>query len=645
MKPLNPGENRQVGRYRVLAALGEGGMGRVLLAVSADGRLVALKQVHSQFANDDGFRTRFRREVEASRMVSGAYTAAVMDADPDAPLPWLASVFVAGPSLHQAVAAAGPLPVPTVRYLAAGLASALTEIHRVGLIHRDLKPSNVLLTEDGPRVIDFGIARATEGDIELTHAGSVIGSPGFMSPEQAESKTLTPASDVFSLGALLVMASTGRSPFSGASAPQTLYNVVHSQPELDQAPPEVRQLAEPCLAKDPAQRPTPDQILDFLGPVSPGANLWPPIVQSQIAQQKAEVQAVLNGPVAPEPQPQVQAQAWAQPNLTMPQPPPAKQSNTAVKVLLAIIAAIVLVGGTAVTVIMLNKDGSPSSASPASGASSSAPAPTTDPLSIDKLRRVDPCKVLPADSVPALGNLTPDSGSDLGECDYTAANDVEVELNLGDELTGGGSDEPPAQIEGLPVTIDKRDDPKNCDATVPIFNEKRVGITVTGRVQSGEGCETARAALTEVVKRLRANPPEYDMPSGSLIRVDPCSLIDKASMEQIIGVVSEMAATGLHECDWDSKGLFALYTDRGSEPDADDGTPIDLGGTPAFQELKQDREDSASCGIEWLHRKSGDDAETVRIFYTVSGDAATAGQICQQAQAVAKAIIPKLPKP
>lgn len=164
---------REVGRYRVLAELGRGGMGRVLLGYGPDGRLVALKLVHEQFAEDDGFRARFRREVEASRAVSGAYTAAVVDADPDAPTPWLASVFVPGPSLHDAVQTAGALPEEPVLRLAAGLATALIQIHRAELVHRDLKPSNVLLADDGPRVIDFGLVRAVNGGRsgDLTRAG------------------------------------------------------------------------------------------------------------------------------------------------------------------------------------------------------------------------------------------------------------------------------------------------------------------------------------------------------------------------------------------------------------------------------------------------------------------------------------------
>lgn len=202
MEQVGPGGPTHVGPFEVVGVLGQGGMGRVLLAAGPDGRLVAVKQVLAHFADDEGFRARFRREVTASRKVSGAYTAAVIDADPDASTPWLASVFVAGPSLGAVVKAGGVLPEDVVRRLAAGLTSALAEIHRAGLVHRDLKPDNVLLAEDGVRVIDLGIARATEGEAEgdtgLTRTGFVVGSPAYMSPEQAEGHPLTPASDVFS---------------------------------------------------------------------------------------------------------------------------------------------------------------------------------------------------------------------------------------------------------------------------------------------------------------------------------------------------------------------------------------------------------------------------------------------------------------
>ncbi|MFI1797452.1 serine/threonine-protein kinase [Streptomyces sp. NPDC020379] len=290
----------KAGPYVLLTELGRGGMGRVLLGVAPDGRPAAVKLVHARHAADDGFRSRFRREVAASRRVSGAYTAAVLDADADAELPWLASVFVAGPSLGAAVERAGALPEPALHRLAVGLATALGEIHRAGLVHRDLKPENVLLAEDGARVIDFGIARAARsGDVtELTGTGWVVGSPPYMSPEQAQSREVTGASDVFSLGSVLVMAATGRSPFSGPSALQTLYNVVHTEADLSGVPRSLHGIVARCLAKDPAARPTPGELLAFLGPVAPAARPWPPAVHRMVDEQRARVAGLLDG--APE---------------------------------------------------------------------------------------------------------------------------------------------------------------------------------------------------------------------------------------------------------------------------------------------------------------------------------------------------------
>ncbi|MFD4032555.1 serine/threonine-protein kinase [Streptomyces sp. NPDC058637] len=301
-RPLGPTDPRRAGPYRLLTELGRGGMGRVFLGVAPDGRLAAVKQVHARLAADEGFRARFRREVEASRLVSGACTAAVLDADTEAATPWLASVFVAGPSLGAAVERSGTLPAETVRRLAVGLVTALDEIHRAGLIHRDLKPENVLLSEDGVRVIDFGIARAAEsGNLtELTGTGLVVGSPAFMSPEQAEGRELTPASDVFSLGSVLVLASTGTSPFAGPSTLQELYAVVHAEPALDAVPAGLRGLVAACLAKDPAARPTPAQLLAALGPAAPVTRQWPPAVRTAIAEQRAGVDGLLAGGPDPE---------------------------------------------------------------------------------------------------------------------------------------------------------------------------------------------------------------------------------------------------------------------------------------------------------------------------------------------------------
>ena len=235
-------------------------MGRVFLGRSAGGRPVAVKVIRSELASDPDFRGRFRREVAAARRVNGLFTAMVVDADVDAEEPWLATAYVPGPSLAEAVREHGPLPANSVLALTAGLAESLAAIHAAGVVHRDLKPPNVLLAEDGPRVIDFGISRAAEAT-SMTRAGFVIGSPGFMSPEQAEGGEVGPASDVFSLGAVLVFAASGESPFGSGMTAALVYRVVHGAPRLDGVPAAIRPLVEQCLAKDPSQRPAVSDLM------------------------------------------------------------------------------------------------------------------------------------------------------------------------------------------------------------------------------------------------------------------------------------------------------------------------------------------------------------------------------------------------
>jgi eukaryotic-like serine/threonine-protein kinase len=264
VQELQGGDPSRIGPYRVVGRLGVGGMGMVFAGRSAGGRLVAVKVIRGELAGDAEFRLRFAREVAAARSVSGLFTAPVVDADVDGPEPWLATAYVAGPSLAEAVRDYGPMPVASVQALAAGLAEGLHAIHGAGLIHRDLKPTNVLLAEDGPRVIDFGISRAAEAT-SLTRADLVIGSPGFMSPEQAEGGPVGPPSDVFSLGAVLTFACTGQGPFGTGSSAALLYRVVHGSPGLAAVPPELRPMIGRCLAKDPGQRPTTAQLLAELG--------------------------------------------------------------------------------------------------------------------------------------------------------------------------------------------------------------------------------------------------------------------------------------------------------------------------------------------------------------------------------------------
>ncbi|MEU9409534.1 protein kinase [Streptomyces sp. NPDC048281] len=276
MEKLGPGDPQHIGSYRLLARLGAGGMGHVYLARSERGRTVAVKLVRAELAQQEEFRARFRQEVRNAQRVGGFWTAPVLDADTEAAVPWVATGYVAGPSLQRVVEHDhGPLPERSVRILAAGLAHALGNIHAAGIIHRDLKPSNVMLTIEGPRVIDFGIARALEtlpGE-GLTQTGSLLGSPGFMAPEQVRGDRITPACDIFCLGSVLAYAATGRLPFGSTEggAHALMFRIAQEDPDLSGLPEDIADVVRDCLRKDPAARPSLDAILTRTGA---GATVW-----------------------------------------------------------------------------------------------------------------------------------------------------------------------------------------------------------------------------------------------------------------------------------------------------------------------------------------------------------------------------------
>jgi serine/threonine protein kinase len=269
-EPLRRWDPERIGPYVILGRLGAGSMGRVYLGRSPAGRLVAVKTIRVDLAEEEGFRTRFAQEVAAARRVSGFFTAAVVEADPDADLPWLATAYVAAPSLSRLVRACGPLPVAAVRWLAAGCAEALDSIHRVGLVHRDLKPSNVLVAVDGPRVIDFGVARVAERMGATTSHGTV-GTPAYMAPEQARDiHQASAASDVYSLGATLVFAATGQAPYRGDTVMDVLARLATEEPDLSALPAELAPLIAACMQRVPRERPTSSAVLARLGQFTEG---------------------------------------------------------------------------------------------------------------------------------------------------------------------------------------------------------------------------------------------------------------------------------------------------------------------------------------------------------------------------------------
>ncbi|WP_432753227.1 PQQ-binding-like beta-propeller repeat protein [Streptomyces sp. JL2001] len=289
LSPLTHDDPVAIAAYRLLARLGSGGMGTVYLARSPGGRTVALKTMHARLATEADFRTRFQLETDAARIIGARHGAAVFDADPRAETPWLATEYVLGPPLDDAVSLCGPLPEPSVRALGAALAGALGQLHSSDVVHRDLKPSNVLVTAYGPKIIDFGIARAA-GDDRLTRTGAAAGTPAFMSPEQAGGQEHTPAGDVFALAGVLLFAAAGHGPFGTGSPADLLYRVRYADPDLGGVPPDLAPLLADCLAKDPAARPTTAELAarlhdghgDF-------ADHLPPLVLADIARRATDV--------------------------------------------------------------------------------------------------------------------------------------------------------------------------------------------------------------------------------------------------------------------------------------------------------------------------------------------------------------------
>ncbi|WP_218042595.1 protein kinase domain-containing protein, partial [Embleya hyalina] len=290
MEQLDASDPRRVGPYVLLLPLGSGGMGKVYLGRSAAGRAVAVKVIRADFAADEGFRGRFRAEVAAARRVSGAFTAPVVDADPDGDPPWMATAFVSGLSLHDAVRRHGPLPEASLRMLLAGVSEALVGIHAAGVIHRDLKPGNVLLALDGPHVIDFGIAHALDGT-SFTREGTIVGSPGYMSPEQSLGRPVSAASDVFALGSTMVYAASGQRPFGDGPPAAVLRRVVGDPADVGALPASIRDAVAACLDKDPVRRPTPRALIDFVSRAEdgPGGGSWLPDTMTRAVSRAADV--------------------------------------------------------------------------------------------------------------------------------------------------------------------------------------------------------------------------------------------------------------------------------------------------------------------------------------------------------------------
>ncbi|MFI5664764.1 protein kinase [Streptomyces sp. NPDC051684] len=397
IKPLKQADPSRIGPYRLLGRLGAGGFGRVYVARAESGRTVAVKAVHDEYSSDESFRARFRREIDAARSVGDDHTAPVLDADPDAEPPWVATGYVAGLSLEQVVRLSGPLPTASVFALADGMLRALKDIHAARIVHRDLKPSNVMLTEDGVRVIDFGIACAADtlAETPLTSTGLVVGSPGFMAPEQILDEGAKPRSDVFALGCVLAYAATGRLPFGhGKTNGHSIsYSVVHDEPALDRVADEtLRALISRCLTKDMSSRPDVEDLLadpDRPRPTA-GEPYLPHPVSSLLSRRAAQLLDLEPKPEEPTPEPVDRPT----PLLRAPAPAattrpggkedddPSHRRKRARLAALVVVPVIVVGGGTAMLLVPGVRDGGPEASAPNTSHARSTPqheSPATTP--------------------------------------------------------------------------------------------------------------------------------------------------------------------------------------------------------------------------------------------------------------------------
>ncbi|WP_063013646.1 serine/threonine-protein kinase [Nocardia nova] len=619
IESLPLGEPSVIGRYRVLGVLGSGGMGRVLLGVGPDGRAVAIKQVHSHLLGESDFRARFHREVQASARVSGAYTAAVIDADVEAESPWLASVFVTGLSLEAAIRSHGPLPDDSVRSLAAGLASALQSIHQTGLIHRDLKPANIILAADGPRVIDFGIARAVEGRSELTHTGSVIGSPAYMSPEQAQSWPLTPASDIFALGAVLVMAKSGRSPFAGTSMPLILYNIVHTEPDLSFLSPDLRELITPCLRRDPAARPTAAQILAYLSSARPRSAPWPPQVHEAITTQERSLRDMMADPDATRIRHQPDAVPAA---LSVPGDAPARTGLMSPRFLWATVIVALVVILAAVLVFYRPSSRAGGAAEPLAR------------MTVADMRSVDTCALLSAAAPASMGTLT--KTAEISGC--TGKNDNHsVAVRFDDTSRFHRTNR---TADGVTLLDTAAPSDLSCAMAIqPAALMPQGGIIV--KIDEGDSCPAAQQMLTSIARQLRTLPPRLVRSDALLVAVDPCTLVSADLLTDAMGTIGTAPSALPHRCRWgDDTRSLEVSSGRGARVDGADARPVDLGnGLVGYRQSTPDSENYCTRTYQYQILDAGQaDLLTVRV------DRSSSGGACTTAEHILAGIAAKLPR-
>lgn len=616
IEPLAATEPSVIGRYRILGVLGRGGMGRVLLAIAPDGRFVAIKQIHPELLGDREYRARFANEVAISARVSGAFTAAVIDFSTAGDAPWLASVFIPGVALNKAIDAYGPLPVWALRTLASGLASALLSIHSAGLVHRDLKPANVILAADGPRVIDFGIAQMVGSGGELTKAG-VVGSVSFMSPEQATEQQLTGASDVFSLGTLLYCAATGLNPFAASLPTQVLANVINDNPRLDRVPTELRVLIGACLRKNPAARPTPAEILDYLGALSVRSQIWPAVIHRAIEQQAQRLRVYTTDPDA--------TQVIVPPHTATVVPRKRRGRTLLAAVLVATMAATVLI----IVILRHGSDHEPSSAALPS---------------LAELRGTDACAwlkhalgpTLPADAVASASGTTREVAAwrwsqteDWGCTGSSGSDQLTVEIGTGiDRFV-------PAERKVHGLSLLRR----GTECAFGVGNDESTspwGITVV--TPGSADCPLAEHTIDRITATIDGRPHDPNA-AHSLAAVDACALLHDSEITAIDAALPGIPTA--HTCEWRGPTTVELLLELPRRDDVVTQGVVTLGNGIV---IEQPSNFDSAMHCKRLYRYRAIDETYVETVTALVISDRQDGSQCEGATALLTAAITRLPR-
>ncbi|MEU1206753.1 serine/threonine-protein kinase [Nocardia sp. NPDC005825] len=503
MKALLPDDPRWIGPHHMIAVVGTGELGRVLLGRTPTGKLVAVKQIHRSQPVDMEFRARLQRELETGKQLTGSWFTPVVDSDADAERPWLATEYLPAPDLATVIAGCGPLPVPGLRMLATGLATALLEVHRAVLVHRNLKPGNVLLTTEGPRLVDFGITRAREDGAATADA------PAYLAPEQAEGQPVTSAVDIYAVGMLLVLAATGS---------------MSAAPDLQAVPHALRKLVESCLSADPAHRPSARQLLEQAERI-PGESAWPQPVLDFLEAHRTDAEWWAS---SGEQETRYRDQLARL----------ADRRRRTIGLAAAAVTGVVVVGGTVIGLVR------------ASDTEGHAQARTDSSLDLTaaELRLLDTCAVLDKALPGKLGTRTGDPEAQPGGCATTVLDSsqrkVHYTLDIPDAAIGVDQLKPTTRTASWGTILSAGAADNKCDTVLVAKSAGDVPLRMSAEqldpaAQPGAACTAAEQALAAVAEHLTEVVPQRKAAATSVLRVDPCSLLQDSTIHDITGEVTD----------------------------------------------------------------------------------------------------------